>query len=233
MPTASRLLTRVSAPSSEPITLSEAKLYLRIDHNLEDALINDLIMAARMQAEQWLRRSLITQSWKLGYDDGNMSAVPLPMGPVIDITSVTLILSDGSTQLLAADAYKLNEARNTLAFTNMVAGLPFEIVYSAGYSDATYIPRPIKLGMLAGIASMYDGRADTGEGAIPAQALGLYAPYREVYLWSAVVKRRPVRACATSSHCSRRCSPKMGWGVYQKLADPCRYMGGDTAFRRA
>ena len=182
MTSANRLLTRIAAPGSEPITLSEAKLYLRLDNNTEDTLINDLIVAVRMQAEQWLRRSLMTQSWKLGYDDGNISCVKLPMGPVISITSVTLIGSDESTQLLPASAYKLSEARNELLFTNLIAGLPFEVIYSAGYGDASCVPRPIKLGLLAHVASMYDGRADTGEGGFPNQTLGLYAGFREVYL---------------------------------------------------
>src|SRR5688572_29997630 len=84
--TRNRLLTRVSAPASEPLTLAEAKLYLRVDHTNEDALIGDMIVAARMTAESWLKRSLISQAWKLSYDDGIPDIVWLPMGPVSSIT---------------------------------------------------------------------------------------------------------------------------------------------------
>ncbi|MEQ1790660.1 MAG: head-tail connector protein, partial [Rickettsiales bacterium] len=62
-----RLLERISAPATEPITLAEAKLYLRVDSSSEDNLITDLIVAARMSAEAWLKNSLISQSWKLVY----------------------------------------------------------------------------------------------------------------------------------------------------------------------
>ena len=58
----------VTAPTTEPITLDEAKLHLRVDSDVEDTLISALIVAARQQVENTLWISLITQTWKLSID---------------------------------------------------------------------------------------------------------------------------------------------------------------------
>lgn len=178
-----RLLTRITAPATEPLTLDETKSYLRVDHDTEDALVTDLIVTARMTAENWLRRSLIDQSWKLGYDDCLPERVNLPMGPVTAITDVTIISRDGSQQLVDASAYALSSAKNQLVFDTEVQGFHIEIRYSAGYgSDGATIPAPLRQGMLCHMASLYEHRGEVGGNAIPEQAFTLYAPYREVLL---------------------------------------------------
>ncbi len=57
-----------SAPASEPVTLVEAKLHLRVDFADDDTLITMLIGAAREQAEALCNRALVTQSWDLYLD---------------------------------------------------------------------------------------------------------------------------------------------------------------------
>lgn len=180
--TRSRLLTRVAAPADEPLTLAEAKLYLRVDHDIEDLLINDLIVTARLTAEEWLKRSLVTQSWKLAYDACLPECVALPMGPVNGITSVTVVNRDNTTQLIDSENYYLNAAKDTLMFDSAVIGFRIEIVYSTGFGAGPAVPRPIKQGMLAHIASMYDHRAEPEYAALPAQAISFYSPFRGVGL---------------------------------------------------
>lgn len=178
-----RLLSRVTAPASEPVSLEEAKHYLRVTMEDDDTLITDLIVSARMSAENWLRRSLMTQAWKLGYDDCLPECVSLPMGPVTAITSVTVINQDQSTQLVGAALYKLNSAKNRLLHTSTVQGFQVEIVYQAGYGGTvSSVPAPIRQAMLCHIASMYDNRGLAGESGMPEQAISLYLPFREVML---------------------------------------------------
>src|SRR5579884_3684274 len=64
----SRLLVRTAEPASEPVALADAKNYLRVDITNDDTLVTGLITAARAHAEEFMRRSLITQTWKLAYD---------------------------------------------------------------------------------------------------------------------------------------------------------------------
>lgn len=177
-----RLLTRVVAPAAEPLTLEETKLYLRVTDNAEDVQINDLIVSARMMAEQWLKRSLITQSWKLAYDDYVQGCTALPLGPVQSVTSVTIVNADDTTEILDSALYHLNAAKDAAIFQAEVLGFRVEILYAAGYGDAPDVPAPIKQGLLSHIASMYDYRGEGSTGAIPPQSLALYMPYREVTL---------------------------------------------------
>ncbi len=55
-------------PVSEPVTLSEAKSYLRISDTDDDAFVNALITSVRQRFETWAARSLITQTWTLWLD---------------------------------------------------------------------------------------------------------------------------------------------------------------------
>lgn len=178
-----RLLERITPPAAEPLTTPETKLYLRIDHDTEDSYIGDLIVSARMTAENWLRRSLITQSWKLGYDDFLPACVNMPMGPVTAISDVTVVNRDNTTDTVSSSLYALNAAKNQLNFDAPVAGFHIEIRYGAGYgSDGSDVPAPIRQGMLCHIASLYENRGESGAIPIPEQVFALYTPYREVLL---------------------------------------------------
>lgn len=175
-----RSLSRVSAPASEPVTLAEAKLYLRVDGSGDDALISDLIVAARMDAEQWMRRSLVTQGWKLTVANSSEESLSLPMGPVQAVSQVVARAQDGTARTLASNLYRLEQG--VLVLCMMPTEATIEVSYNAGYGHAGQVPRPIKLGLLSHIAALYDNRGEAGTGSMAEQSQRLYAPYREVRL---------------------------------------------------
>jgi uncharacterized phiE125 gp8 family phage protein len=73
----------LTAPAVEPLSLDEARDYLRVETNDDDALIGALIAGARIHVEAQTRRALITQSWRLSLDawpeDGRIEVVPAPL----------------------------------------------------------------------------------------------------------------------------------------------------------
>lgn len=173
-----RLLEEATQPAEEPLSLAEAKLYLRVDGTEEDALITELIIAVRRAAEQYLRRTLVTRRWRLVYDGYAPEVARLPMGRVSSVVSVTEIAEGGATTSVDSALYALNAARTALCFSACILAHQVEILYEAGYPDAATVPSSFKQGMLAHLAELYDGRSSAS--GLPEASVALYRPYREV-----------------------------------------------------
>jgi hypothetical protein len=54
----------LTAPAVEPLSLTEAKAFLRVEHNDDDELIAALAAGSRIHVETQTRRALITQRWR-------------------------------------------------------------------------------------------------------------------------------------------------------------------------
>lgn len=84
-------LTRlITPPQVEPVTLEEAKEYLRVDGFDLDARIQALIPRAREACERFTRRAFIEQTWEV--DCEIFSEDDLPYPPLMEIVS-----NDGTT----------------------------------------------------------------------------------------------------------------------------------------
>ena len=156
-------LALVTPPVSEPVTVGEVKSWLRIDDNSEDATLVALVTTARMAAEEYLRRSLITQSWRMtlnpvrsralddlpagvydlpvNYFDGALAtSVVLPRGPIQSITTVTTYGLDDVGTVYDPVGYRLDANSGRLLLTNgatwpgsLRAYGAADVVYVAGY----------------------------------------------------------------------------------------------------
>ncbi|MBY0562879.1 MAG: head-tail connector protein [Hyphomonadaceae bacterium] len=176
----------VTPPASEPVSLSEAKLFLRIDHNSEDALINTLIGAARDAVEAGCGRALITRRVRESLDIWRRDAVNgavLGLGPVTNVVAVRLLADNGAQSIIDPARYRLEGAydRPRLVFP---PGLPatlrsaggIEIEYDAGFDDvAADLPLSLRLATLQIVAALYEARQ--GERAIPETARALMRPF--------------------------------------------------------
>ncbi len=171
-------LSVVTSPASEPLTLSETKLYLRVDSSTEDTLISNMIAAARFAAEAYMRRSLITQVRVLAYDNYAPAIIRLPFGPVQSVSSVKLISRTGVETVINSAYYTLAAGNEKIISDSSLLGHRVEITYIAGYGDAADVPDAIKQGMLAHIAMLFEDRGDIA--VMPSVAEALYRPYRAV-----------------------------------------------------
>lgn len=175
-------------PAIEPVSLAEAKLQCRVEtvDTYDDALITDMIVAARQAVEQICDRSIITQSRKYTFDQfpgagqmgGNAwgsefgipsNALVLTKGPHQSIDSVNYIDTNGVAQVMPTTDYVADlsgpAARITPVFGKIWPIALFQIgsasvSFTAGYGAPAAVPSGIKRWMLLRIGAMYENREE-------------------------------------------------------------------------
>jgi len=167
----------VTQPTSEPVSLEEAKKHLIVDADdtSEDTLIYGCISAARKAAESFLGRSLITQTWDLYLDSfPNADFIDIPFPPLASVTHVKYKATDyGTTATLttwAATNYivdTINEPGSIrLAYgiswpTTYGEAQDVQIRFVCGYGNASAVPQNIKQAILLKLTDLYENRGDT------------------------------------------------------------------------
>jgi len=174
-----RQFVELTSPSAEPLTLAEAKLFLRVDGSEEDRLIAGFITTARQQAEHWLRRSLMTRRWKMTQSYQAGQPVQLSLGPVQSLEVVRITLN-GSTHVMAEEVYVYDKPTERVALKSITAADTVEVEFIAGYGEAEHIPAAIRQALYEIIAHLYHHRG-TGE-TMPQAVEALLQPYRKVAL---------------------------------------------------
>lgn len=110
-----------TAPTTEPVTLTEAKLHLRVEADVtdDDTLITSLIQAAREHVEAACQRALMPQVWteRRTAFPGTPSFPNIPGSPfgylrVPTLTQQTILLSGGKVRVV--DSVKYVDATGTL-----------------------------------------------------------------------------------------------------------------------
>src|SRR5688572_18738216 len=88
----------LAGPAVEPITLAEAKQFIRVEHDDDDDIIAALIAGSRIHVETQTRRALITQSWRLTRDVWpELGCVPVLPVPLRTLDAARVYKFDGST----------------------------------------------------------------------------------------------------------------------------------------
>lgn len=100
-------LRKVSDPSLEPVSLTEAKLHLRVTGSGEDALIAAMLTAARTACEERLGRSLLATRW-VETHDGFPVCIRLHRSRLIQVNAIRYLDSAGVWQTLAPSAYAVD-----------------------------------------------------------------------------------------------------------------------------
>jgi uncharacterized phiE125 gp8 family phage protein len=165
----------ITAPAAEPITLTEAKEHLRVDHTAEDAKISALILAARQDCEEWTARAFVTQTWELVIDTFPTNEILIPRPPLQSVTSVKYDDGDGVEQTLGALDYEVDDVSQPGWVVPVTTGWPtsiwtginsVRIQYVAGYAPGTdspidlafNVPGPIKAAILLTLGHLYENR---------------------------------------------------------------------------
>jgi len=186
----------VTAPATEPLTLNEVKLFLRVDDTTEDDLITSLITAARGLVEGHTWMPLISQTWAMQFDKDELNLLVwnINKAPLISVSSITYYDSDNNIQTLAASSYEVDIYGSPARFR--IKTMPsvydrmnaLQLNFVCGYANAAAVPQPIKQALYMIIGHLYENRQDVITGTqvneMPQASELLLQPYRNNFIWS-------------------------------------------------
>ena len=154
-------IIRTSDPTIEPISLARAKEQLRVEHSIDDNLVESYISAARDRVEQYCNQYFTSANFKLVYVGlVGSESVTLPF-PVAAVSTTGLTFDED-----------LNEVTTDTEWTTTKDLV--EVV------TADYLPKSIEQSMLLYLADYYDNRMAQQDIQLHENkaAMSLMNPYR-------------------------------------------------------
>ncbi len=175
-------LILVTGPTSEPLTLADAKTHLRVDIDDDDALIEALVVAAREYVERICRPqlALISQTWRWISDVYPGTTLELRPYPLQSVTSITVTDDAGADTVVSSSDYLVDTSSEPgRVRLKSAASWPsvdlrelngFAVEFVAGFGDdASDVPQQIRQAMLLLIGHWYENREpQITSGAVPA-----------------------------------------------------------------
>jgi len=162
----------VTPPTTEPVTIQEAKAQLHIGASdvSFDAELSAMIAAAREEWERDTSTALITRTLEHRLPRW-LDVVQLTVRPAIAVASMTYIDSNGDTQTVSTSDYYLDgdQVRFKKAFVEPSLEDRSEavrITYTAGYGiDAMQLPQLDRMAIKLSVANRFENRDDMMGGA--------------------------------------------------------------------
>lgn len=202
-------LNLVTAPATEPVTLTEAKAHCRVSGTDEDTLITSYLLAARRHLEAETRRAFVTQTWDWTIDyrwpciwdrhyQFHRPQITVPLAPLQSVTSISYVDEAGDTQVLATDQYRVTQLNNARAegliepaydvswptLREQTAAVTVRMVCGYGHASNP-MPEELRQAMLLLIGHWYNVREAVNIGNIvnesPLSVASLVFPYRLIY----------------------------------------------------
>lgn len=163
-------LTVLTPPTGEPLSLVQAKEFLRIGHSGEDGLVAELVQSARAQLEQSSGLALVTRTMQWAATAWPPEILGrgfrLPVQPIPNLVAVRIVDELG----IASDhtgRFTLDAGRICLRPWSMVPAVPdggrIEIDFLAGFGPPGAVPEDLLLAVRRMLAHAYSSRGGAGE----------------------------------------------------------------------
>lgn len=176
-------LIELDKPATEPVSVPQAKAWARIERGDEDALIADLVRAARESVERETGLVLAARAFRRIVDpvppDGRVAPT---RGPVLRVIEVRAYGEAGNETIAAPDAVAVEAHEFVLAphlRSFAVVEIDFEVLPKS-------VPEGLVQAMLRIVAASYETRGLVGgamqPALVPPFAKALIAPFRPVRL---------------------------------------------------
>jgi uncharacterized phiE125 gp8 family phage protein len=168
----------------EPVSLDDAKTYLRVDYTDQDTLIQSLITSARQTCENDLHRAIPLTTFQLQLDRFPLfrEAIRLPVPPLAAVDSITYLDITGTQQTLDPSQYLVDTSsepgRITPAFGCQWPGVQdqintVQIQFIAGYAT---VPEGIKTAIKLWVDCWYENR--NPQDVVEKTVCALLAPFQ-------------------------------------------------------
>jgi uncharacterized phiE125 gp8 family phage protein len=175
------MLTETTPVPSLALPVEEMKDHLRMgsgfaDDGLQDGLIEAYLRAAMAAIEGRIGKMLFQRRFLWVLECGRDAEQALPVAPVVDVVSVTLVDAEAGEVVMPAGAYRLIPDLHRPRLAGKGASLPtipseglVKVVFDAGFGTAwTDIPVDLRQAVLLLAGEYYEHRHDDA-----AQAAGL------------------------------------------------------------
>lgn len=173
---------QVTAPILEPISLAELKLHLRIEDSVledfvEDEMLKDDVVTARLDVENDSRRQIMTATWDYFLQEfPSDDYIKLPFGNLQSVTWVKYKDSDGDETTMTETTDYLVETGGTgigrivlpygktwPSFTAYPSN-PISVRYVCGWTTKALVPATIKSAIKVRCAKLYTNRGEDVRG---------------------------------------------------------------------
>jgi len=158
--------TLLAGPTVEPWTVAEAKDFLRVATDDDDAIIASLIAAARGQVEALTRRVLLTQTWRLVLDRWpDVGRIAPRLAPLQAVVAARVYDAANSASSFDVDRFVIDTAANVIAAPGWSLPVPgratagLELDLRVGFGDAASdVPDMLRHAVRTLVTHWYDNR---------------------------------------------------------------------------
>lgn len=176
-------------PIEEPVTLTEAKSFLKVENATDDVLIQGLLDTAVEEGEKYTNRAFVTRTITgsfAGFIVSNSEAWPfiqVRRAPLGTINSVKVLINNVLT-VVSTDDYQLKQSNGgfpRILFTEFFicddVPYPLQVEFTTGYGPAVSVLKRIKTAIEQHVTFLYENRGDV----VPEGKIGMPLVTRAMY----------------------------------------------------
>lgn len=169
------MYTLISKPTTSIVSLADAKVYLKVENDLEDNLILALIDAAEDAANKYMLRYIRETQFEY-FEQSSASTIELRRARFSSIDSVSVLVGASWEQ---TENFEISSNSDIYGVVKLgTSHSAVKIRFTVGYKE---VPPALRTAILIILANMYENRGDDADySVIPQMAKQILNGYRVI-----------------------------------------------------